>query len=159
MKKWTVRVFGALLVVAAFSAQAQLADRKAMTLVEARKAVAAGLEEARKNNWSVVVAVVDDAGMIISVDRQDNVGRPLADIAVGKARTAALFRRPSGVMEESIGKGGRPALLSAGDYVFLQGGVPIVVNGETIGGVGVSGGKPPEDEQVAKAGAAAVNAK
>jgi len=158
MNKWTIKVVGTLLALAAFSAQAQLLERKALTLAEARKAVAAGVEEAKKNNWAVVVAVVDDAGVIISVDRLDYVARPSADIAVGKARTAALFRRPSGVMEESIVKG-RTALLSAGDYVFLQGGVPIVVNGETIGAVGVSGAKPPEDEQVAKAGAAAVNVK
>lgn len=155
MKLLTLKAIVAVFLLAIFSAQAQLAERKAMTINEARKAVSAGIEEARKNNWSVVVAVVDDAGVIISVDRMDNTARPSADIAVGKARTAALFRRPSGVMEDSIVKG-RTALLSAGDYVFLQGGIPIIVNGETIGAVGVSGAKPPEDEHVAKAGAAAV---
>jgi glc operon protein GlcG len=147
-----------LLALASLSAHAQLLDRKALTLAEARKAIASATEEARKNNWSVVIAVVDDAGVILSVDRLDNTARPSADIAVGKARTAALFRRPSGVMEESITKG-RTALMSAGEYVFLQGGVPIVINGETIGGVGVSGAKPPEDEMVAKAGAAAISQK
>lgn len=144
-----------LLGLACLPSHAQLLDRKALTLSEARKAIGAASEEARRNNWSVVIAVVDDAGVILSVDRLDNTARPSADIAVGKARTAALFRRPSAIMEESITKG-RAALLSAGDYVFLQGGVPIVVNGQTIGGVGVSGAKPPEDEQVAKAGAAVV---
>ncbi|RIX49739.1 MAG: heme-binding protein [Rhodocyclales bacterium GT-UBC] len=150
-----IKVLALLLGAASFSAHAQLVDRKALTLAEARKAIAAATDEAKKNNWSVVIAVVDDAGVVLTMDRLDHTARPSADIAVGKARTAALFRRPSGVMEESIGKG-RAALLSAGDYVFLQGGVPIVVNGETIGGVGVSGAKPPEDEQLAKVGAAAV---
>jgi len=155
MKKWITRAVGALLVLTAFSAQAQLADRKVLTLAEARKAVAAGLEEARKNNWPVAVAVVDDAGVVISLDRLDNTQRPSVDIAIGKARTAALFRRPSAVFEENINKG-RTAFLSVDGYIFVQGGIPIVVNGETLGAVGVSGVQSFQDEQVAKAGAAAI---
>lgn len=144
-----------LLFAMPFAAQAQLVDRKALTLVEARKAVAAASAEAKANNWNVVIAVVDDAGYLLSIDRLDNAQRPSVDIAVGKARTAALFRRPSAVLEDAVNKG-RPALLSAEGYVFMQGGVPIVVNGEVIGAVGVSGVRSDQDEQVATAGVKAV---
>lgn len=144
-----------LLFAMPFAAQAQLVDRKALTLVEARKAVAAASAEAKANNWNVVIAVVDDAGYLLSIDRLDNAQRPSVDIAVGKARTAALFRRPSAVLEDAVNKG-RPALLLAEGYVFMQGGVPIVVNGEVIGAVGVSGVRSDQDEQVATAGVKAV---
>jgi len=155
LKNLMVCLLGSVFVSFAFSAHAQLIDRKAMTLAEAKKAVAAGVEEAKKNGWPVVVVVVDDAGSVLSLDRMDNAQRPSVEIAIGKAKTAALFRRPSGALEEAIGKG-RTALLSAPGHVFMQGGVPIVINGETIGAVGVSGVQSFQDEQVAKAGAAVV---
>lgn len=145
----------ALLLAMPFAVQAQLVDRKALTLAEARKAVAAATAEAKANNWNVVIAVVDDAGYPLTVDRLDNTQRPSVDIAVGKARSAALFRRPSAALEESINKG-RTALLSAEGYIFMQGGVPIVVNGEVIGAVGVSGVRSDQDEQVATAGVKAI---
>lgn len=145
----------ALLLAMPYAVQAQLVDRKALTLAEARKAVAAATAEAKANNWNVVIAVVDDAGYPLTIDRLDNTQRPSVDIAVGKARSAALFRRPSAAMEESINKG-RTALLSAEGYIFMQGGVPIVVNGEVIGAVGVSGVRADQDEQVATAGVKAV---
>lgn len=141
----------ALLLAMPFAVQAQLVDRKALTLAEARKAVAAATAEAKANNWNVVIAVVDDAGYPLTVDRLDNTQRPSVDIAVGKARSAALFRRSTAALEESINKG-RTALLSAEGYIFMQGGVPIVVNGEVIGAVGVSGVRSDQDEQVATAG-------
>ena len=156
MNKWIIRSTGAALLLAAFTAQAQLVDRKAMTLAEARKAVAAATVEAKKNNWPVVIAVVDEGGTVLSVDRLDNAQRPSVEIAIGKARTAALFRRPSAALEDALNKG-RPALLSAPGHVFMQGGVPIVVNGEVLGAVGVSGVQAAQDEQVAKAGAAVVS--
>ena len=155
MKIWISRLLGVAFALAAFSVQAQLVDRKALTLAEAKKAVAAGIEEAKKNNWAVVVVVVDDAGAVLSLDRLETAQRPSVEIAIGKARTAALFRRPSAAMEEAIAKG-RTALLSVDGFVFLQGGVPILINGETIGAVGVSGVQSQQDEQVAKAGAAVV---
>lgn len=145
----------ALLLAMPFAVQAQLVDRKALTLAEARKAVAAATAEAKANNWNVVIAVVDDAGYPLTVDRLDNTQRPSVDIAVGKARSAALFRRSTAAMEESINKG-RTALLSAEGYIFMQGGVPIIVNGEVIGAVGVSGVRSDQDEQVATAGVKAI---
>lgn len=144
-----------LLLAMPFAAQAQLVDKKALTLAEARKAVAAATAEAKANNWNVVIAVVDDAGYPLSIDRLDNAQRPSVDIAVGKAKTAALFRRPSAALEEAINKG-RTALLSAEGYIFMQGGMPIIVNGDVIGAVGVSGVRSDQDEQVATAGVKAV---
>ena len=155
MDTWRTRTVGAVLLLLACTAQAQLLDRKAMTLAEARKAMAAATAEAKNNNWPVVIAVVDEGGSVQTVDRLDNAQRPSVEIAVGKARTAALFRRPSGALEDAINKG-RTALLSAEGHVFMQGGVPIIVNGEVVGAVGVSGVQAFQDEQVAKAGAAVV---
>ena len=133
-----------LLLVTSLAAQAQLVDKKALTLAEARKAMAAATAEAKKNGWNVVIVVADDAGYPLTIDRLDNAQRPSVDIAIGKARTAALFKRPSAALEEAINKG-RAALLSVDGQVFLQGGVPIVVNGEVIGGVGLSGGTGEQD--------------
>lgn len=145
----------AVLTAMPFAVQAQLVDRKALTLAEARKAVAAATAEAKANNWNVVIAVVDDAGYPLSIDRLDNAQRPSVDIAVGKAKSAALFRRPTAALEDAINKG-RPALLSAEGHIFMQGGVPITVNGDVIGAVGVSGVRADQDEQIAMAGAKAV---
>lgn len=142
------------LLAASLSVQAQMLDKKALSLAEARKAVAAATAEAKKNNWNMVIAVVDDAGFLLTLDRLDNTQRASVAIAQGKARTAALFRRPSAALEEAIAKG-RNALLSF-DGVLVQGGMPIVYKGEVIGAVGVSGGTSPQDEQVASAGVAAV---
>jgi glc operon protein GlcG len=146
----------ATLLAASLAAQAQLVDKKALTLAEARKAVVAATAEAKANGWNVVIVVADDAGYPLTIDRLDNAQRPSVDIAIGKARTAALFKRPSAALEEAINKG-RTALLSVDGQVFLQGGVPIVVNGEVIGAVGVSGVRADQDEQVATAGAKAIN--
>lgn len=146
----------ATLLAASLTAQAQLVDKKALTLAEARKAVVAATAEAKANGWNVVIVVADDAGYPLTIDRLDNAQRPSVDIAIGKARTAALFKRPSAALEEAINKG-RAALLSVDGQVFLQGGVPIVVNGEVIGSVGVSGVRADQDEQVATAGAKAIN--
>lgn len=130
-------------------------NRKVLSLDEARQAMTAATEEARKYNWNVVIAVVDDAGFVLTLDRLDNTQRASIDIAVGKARTAALFRRPSGVLEEAIFKG-RSAFLSVEGHVFLEGGLPIVVDGEVIGAIGVSGVKSDQDVRVAQAGVDAV---
>ena len=154
MKKITTIVAG-LLLAFSLSAQAQLIDKKAMSLAEARKAVAASLAEAKKNSWNVVIVVVDDAGQLLTLDRMDSAQRASIDIAIGKARTAAMFKRPSAALEEAIAKG-RNALLSVEGYAFMQGGMPIMVGGEVVGAVGVSGVRADQDEQVAKAGVAAV---
>lgn len=139
------------LLLATGTAHAQLADKKALTIAEAKKALAASVAEAQKNNWNVVIAVVDDGGHLVALERMDKAQKASIDIAIGKAKAASMFRRPSAALEEAIAKG-RNALLSVEGYALMQGGMPIVVNGEVIGAIGVSGVQSTQDEQIAKAG-------
>jgi uncharacterized protein GlcG (DUF336 family) len=118
--------------------------------------MAAAEAEAAKNNWAVVIAVVDDGGILMALKRLDGVAPVSAHIAPAKAKTAALGRRESRIYEEII-NGGRVSFLSAPVLEgMLEGGVPIVKDGQVIGAVGVSGVKSTEDAQIAKAGIAAL---
>lgn len=121
------------------------------------KAIAAAAEaEAVKNNWAVTIAIVDDGGHLLWLQRLDGVAAVSAHIAPAKARTAALGRRESKGYEDVI-NGGRYSFLSAPTLEgMLEGGVPIVKDGQCIGAVGVSGVKSTEDAQIAKAGIAAI---
>ncbi len=121
------------------------------------KAIAAAAEaEALKNNWAVVIAIVDDGGQLLHLHRMDKVAPISSQIAPAKAQTAALGRRESKVYEDMI-NGGRMSFLSApGLQGMLEGGVPILKDGQCVGAVGVSGVKSSEDVQIAKAGIAAL---
>lgn len=117
---------------------------------------AAAQAEALKHNWAVSIAIVDDGGHLLSFQRLDGAAPVSAHIAPGKARTAALGRRESKVYEDMI-NGGRSSFLSAPALeAMLEGGVPIMKDGQCLGAVGVSGVKSSEDAQVAKAGIAAI---
>ena len=122
------------------------------------KAIAAAAEaEALKHQWAVSIAIVDDGGHLLAFQRLDGAAPISAYVAPGKARTAALGRRESKVYEDMI-NGGRASFLSApGLDAMLEGGVPIIKDGQCLGAVGVSGVKSTEDAQVAKAGIAALN--
>jgi len=121
------------------------------------KTIAAAAEaEALKNQWAVSIAIVDDGGHLLAFQRLDGAAPVSAHIAPGKARTAALGRRESKVYEDMI-NGGRSAFLSAPALeAMLEGGVPIMKDGQCLGAVGVSGVKSTEDAQIAKAGIAAL---
>jgi glc operon protein GlcG len=121
------------------------------------KAIAAAAEaEALKNNWAVTIAVVDDGGHLLWLQRLDDAPAISAHIAPAKANTAALGRRESKVYEDLI-NGGRASFLSAPELKgLLEGGVPIMKDGQCLGAVGVSGVKSSEDAQIAKAGIAAI---
>jgi glc operon protein GlcG len=121
------------------------------------KAIAAAAEaEALKNNWAVTIAIVDDGGHLLWLQRLDGAAAISAHIAPAKANTAALGRRESKVYEDVI-NGGRMSFLSAPDIKgLLEGGVPILKDGQCLGAVGVSGVKSTEDAQIAKAGIAAI---
>jgi glc operon protein GlcG len=112
--------------------------------------------EAQAHHWAMTIAVVDDGGHPLGLERMDGAAPVSAYIAAEKARTAALGRRPSAAYEEMI-NGGRTAFLSAPLTAMLGGGVPIVAEGQVVGAVGVSGAKPDEDAQVANAGIAALS--
>jgi len=133
-------------------ASAQLADKKVLTLEGAKKVAAAAESEAKKNNWNVVIAVVDDGGHLIYLQRIDGTQTGSIDVAIQKARTAQAFKRPTKVFEDAIA-GGRNALIGLHGALPLEGGVPIVVGGQLVGAIGVSGVKSTEDGQIAKAGA------
>jgi glc operon protein GlcG len=108
--------------------------------------------ETERNHWRGGVAVVDDGGWVILLERMDHAAMTASvELAAGKARSAALFKKPTQVLEEAINHG-RYAAITARGLIAMQGGLPIVVDGEVIGGIGASFATPEEDEQVAKAG-------
>lgn len=129
-----------------------LPDKKSLTLEAARVAMSACEKEATGGGWRVVIAVVDDGGHAILVQRLDGAQTSSIDTAVGKARAAVAWKRPTRLLEESV-NGGRTAFLSIADgMALLQGGVPIEIDGQVIGAIGVSGVKASDDELVALAG-------
>ncbi|MBK6982182.1 MAG: heme-binding protein [Betaproteobacteria bacterium] len=129
-----------------------LPTKKILTLEAARLMAAAAEATAVEHGWKVVIAVVDDGGHALLVQRIDGTQSSSVDTAIGKARSAAAFKRPTRLLEEMV-NGGRQAFLSApGEPVLLQGGLPIEIDGQLLGAVGVSGVKASDDEIVAQAG-------
>ena len=137
------------------SAGAQVRVTTGLTLEGAKSIVAAAEAEAKRNGWSMSIAVVDAAGELVFFEKSDMAAPFNADFAVRKARTAARYRRPTKALD-SVVAGGRIQFL-ASDALPIEGGVPIVVKGQVIGAVGASGGTAPQDAQVASAGIAALN--
>jgi glc operon protein GlcG len=135
------------------AAQAQLIEKKALTLEGAKRIVAVAEAKARVEGARVVIAVVDEGGNLLLLQRLDDTQVASVNVGIDKARTAAIFRRPSKVFEEQV-RNGRVAALALHGAVPLQGGVPIVVEGKVIGAIGVSGETPGQDEDIALAGAA-----
>jgi glc operon protein GlcG len=135
------------------AARAELPARKVLTLAAAKKIAQAAEAEAMKRGSTVVIVVVDEGGYPIYLERLDDTQVASVEVGIGKARTAAIFRRPSKVFEDQV-RNGRVAALALPGATPLQGGVPIVVGGKVIGAIGVSGNTPQEDEDIAKAGAA-----
>ncbi|MEJ0002718.1 MAG: heme-binding protein [Pararobbsia sp.] len=132
--------------------------KSVLTLSEVTKILAAARTEAQQHQWAVSIAIVDDGGHPLALERLDNCAPIGAYIATEKARTAALGRRESKVYEDMI-NGGRTSFLSVPVLSgTLEGAVPLVVDGQVVGAIGVSGVKAPEDAQVAKAGASALQA-
>ena len=123
---------------------------KYITLDDAKKAVAAAEAEARKNNWNVAIAILDSGGHLILFQRMDDTQIGSVNIAIGKAKTAVSFKRPTKAMEDIV-TGGRIAFLAVEGITPLQGGLPVVVDDKVIGSVGVSGVQSSQDEQVAQA--------
>jgi len=137
----------------AASAQGRPDYGPAITLADAKKIAAATIAECQKNKWNVAVAVVDTHGALLYFERLENTQYASNDIAIGKARAAATFQRPTRAFVDAIAKAG-PATLSLGPIYASPGGVPLMVDGKVIGAVGVSGVTGDQDEQCAKAGIA-----
>jgi glc operon protein GlcG len=149
-------LFTALLtLVAGSDARAQLLDAKVISLDAARGMMTAAEAEASRNGWPVAIAIVDGAGELILFHKLDGTQSASIDIAIGKARTAARLRRPTKALEDAIGSG-RMALAAVDGITPLEGGVPITVEGQVIGAIGVSGVTSQQDAQVAEAGVRAL---
>lgn len=154
MKMIKLSIAVLLLAVTATAAQKDLPSKKILPLEVAKKIAEAAEADARKRGATVVIAVVDDAGHLLVLHRLDDTQVASVEVAIGKARTAAIFRRPSKVFEDQI-RDGRVAALALSGATPLQGGIPIIYEGKVIGAIGVSGNTPQEDEDIAKAGAVA----
>jgi uncharacterized protein GlcG (DUF336 family) len=124
-----------------------------ISLETAKKVMAAAEAEAVKNNWGLVITILDSGGNLVMAHRMDNA--PLASVGIsrGKARTAVEFKRPSKALEDGIAGGGAGLRLLSLPGVFVEGGVPIVVDGKIVGAIGASGAASGQDAQVAQAGA------
>ena len=152
------RIIAALALGATLGAgMAQGKDRKAMDLDLAKRVVAAATTEAQRLGApGSAIAVVDEGGHLVAFERLEGTFPAGATVSIGKARTAATFQRPTAVFEEAI-KNGRISLTAVPEMVPLQGGVPIVVDGQVVGAVGVSGAaSAQQDEDIAKVAAASV---
>ena len=122
-----------------------------ITLANAKKVAHAALAEAQKNSWRVAIAIVDNHGALVYYERMDDTQSASPVIAIEKARSAAMFRRTTREMEDMVNKG-RVSFLGIPGATPITGGLPIMVGGKVIGGIGVSGATSDQDEQVAKAG-------
>jgi len=129
-------------------------QKPSLTASDADAIVAAARAEALKNKWAVSIAVVDEAGILWRLDRGDGANLLTPRTAEAKAQTAAMARSPTGALENMVKE--RPAVMALPGRMPVQGGIPIIVDGECIGGIGVSGVKSSEDEQVAAAGLKAI---
>src|SRR5436305_7811334 len=156
MKIQTGIVIAAILALGATS-YAQVVEKKSLNLDGAKKAIAAAVDYAKKNNApGAVIAVVDEGGNLMALERLDGTFAMGATISIGKARTAVLFKKPTRVFEELINKG-RTAMTALDGFTPLIGGIPIVIDGQVVGGVGVSGAASAnQDEELALAGANAL---
>ena len=129
-------------------------NKPVLTAADVHKMMAACRDEAAKNKWNVTIAVVDDAGFLLHLERLDGAGPMTAEVAASKARTAALTRRPTKAWEDMVKD--RPVFLKFPENLPIQGGVPIMHQGDCVGAIGVSGVQSHQDEQVANAGVAAL---
>jgi glc operon protein GlcG len=156
VKRILLAIFSLLFVLLA-SVKGDLPTKKVLTLEVAKKIAAASEAEAKRRGATVVIVVVDDGGHMLLLERLDDTQVASVEVGIGKARTAAIFRRPSKVFEDQV-RDGRVAAIALPGATPLQGGVPIEVDGKVIGAIGVSGNTPQEDEGIAKVGAASAAA-
>jgi uncharacterized protein GlcG (DUF336 family)/mannose-6-phosphate isomerase-like protein (cupin superfamily) len=156
MKIQTGTAIAAILALGATS-YAQVVEKKSLNLDGAKKAIAAAVDYAKKNNApGGVIAVVDEGGNLMALERLDGTFAMGATISIGKARTAVLFKKPTRFFEELINKG-RTAMTAVDGFTPLIGGIPIVIDGQVVGGIGVSGAASAnQDEELALAGANAL---
>jgi len=140
-----------VLLIAKVAPVAELANKKALTLEVAKKIAAASGQFAQKKQWNVVIAIVDDGGHLVYFERMDEVQTGSIEVAIQKAKTAVAFKRPTRLFEEAVAKG-RTVLVSLPGGMPFEGGVPITIDKQVIGAVGVSGVTAQQDGMIAQAG-------
>jgi uncharacterized protein GlcG (DUF336 family) len=139
-----------LLLLFPSSVPAQLATKKALTLEAAKRLASVAEAEALKNKWTMVVAIVDDGGNLVYLQRMDNTQIGSIEVALQKAKTAIAFKRPTKAFEDQVAQG-KTDILGVPGVIPVEGGLPLVVDGQCIGAIGVSGGTRQQDGIVAKA--------
>jgi len=128
-----------------------------ISLDSAKKAAAAAIAEARKNGWLMAVAITDPSGELVYFVKMDGTQTGSVNVSIGKSRSAALFKRPTKVFQDMLASGGAGVrVLALERAIPIEGGVPLVIDGEIVGGIGASGGSSDQDGVVAGAGAAAL---
>lgn len=153
MNYFEILVLAACFALSAGTARAELSSKKVLTLGAAKRIAQAAETEASRRHAAVAIVIVDEGGYPIYLERLDDTQVASVEVGIGKARTAAVFRRPTKVFEDQI-RNGRLAALALPGATPLQGGLPIVVDGKVIGAIGVSGSTAEEDEEIAKVGIA-----
>jgi len=139
------------------NAQAPTPYGAPINLENAKKAAAPALAEALKNHWNMAVAIVDPSGNLVYYEKMDDTQLGSAHVAIDKARSAALFKRPTKVFQDALAAGGEGLrLLKIEGAVPVEGGIPLIMEGKIVGAIGVSGGSSAQDGQCAKAGADAI---
>jgi uncharacterized protein GlcG (DUF336 family) len=139
------------------NAQAPTPYGASISLENAKKAAAPALAEALKNHWNMAVAIVDPSGNLVYYEKMDDTQLGSAHVAIDKARSAALFKRPTKVFQDALAAGGEGLrLLKIEGAVPVEGGIPLVMEGKIVGAIGVSGAASAQDGQCAKAGADAI---
>jgi uncharacterized protein GlcG (DUF336 family) len=152
-----VAAFFVFCAVATAMAQMSSPYGSPISLENAKKAAAPALAEAVKNNWNMAVAIVDFSGNLVYYEKMDNTQLGSANVAIDKARSAALFKRPTKALQDALAAGGEGLrVLRIQGAVPVEGGIPLVADGKIVGAIGVSGGTSAQDGQCAKAGADAV---
>lgn len=149
------RLFAGILMLSASVFAAQPATRQVLTLEIAKQVAAAAAAEAAANKWTVVIAVVDEGGHLMYLERTDETQIGSIVVAQEKARTAVAFKRPTKAFEDAVA-GGRNVILSLPSALAVEGGIPLTLNGRVAGAIGVSGVTSQQDGQVARAGADAM---
>jgi glc operon protein GlcG len=159
MKKSIYVLSFVLIIFSMFSfiAQAQLTTKKTLTLNVAKKLAAIAEAEALKNKWTMVIAIVDDGGYLMYLEKIDNTQIGSIEVAIQKAKTSISFKRPTKAFEEKV-LGGRTVILGLSNALPIEGGLPFIVDGQYIGAIGVSGGSSDQDGVVAKAAVDALSA-
>ncbi len=148
-------IAGSVLSFASHSLSAQVLTKTSVGLELAKKIAARAEAEAAKRKWTMVIAIVDDGGNLVYLERMDGTQLGSIEVAQDKAKTALWFKRPSKVFEDGVA-GGRNALLSIRNVIAIEGGLPLIVDGAIVGAIGVSGMKSDQDGVIAQAGTTAL---